>query len=72
MADFNKYISATQHLRVSRHKMTPAWQAVHDFLKARGFHVAAEHMGDIIKLSTPALFWKTWQANGVGHDPRVP
>jgi hypothetical protein len=52
--------------------MTPAWQAVHDFLKARGFHVAADHMGDIIKLSTPALFWKTWQANGVGHDPRVP
>ena len=61
-----KQVSATQHLRVARHKMAPAWQAIHDFLVARGFHTAANHMGDIMRLTTPAAFWQTWQANG--HD----
>ena len=66
MIDLAKQISATQHLRVSRHKMAPACQAVHDFLVTRGFHTAAGHMGDIMRLTTPAQFWATWQANG--HD----
>lgn len=66
MIDLAKQVSATQHLRVSRHKMAPAWQAIHDFLVARGFPTAANHMGDIMRLTTPAAFWQTWQANG--HD----
>ena len=66
MIEPTKQISATQHLRVARHKMAPAWQAVHDFLVTRGFHTAAGHMGDIMRLTTPAQFWATWQANG--HD----
>ncbi len=66
MIDLAKQISATQHLRVSRHKMAPAWQAVHDFLVGRGFHTAAGHMGDIMRLTTPSQFWATWQATG--HD----
>lgn len=68
MIDFAKQINATQHLRVARHKMTPAWQAIHDFLVARGFHIAAHHMGDIMRLTTPAAFWQTWQAKAPSDD----
>ncbi len=66
MIDLAKQISATQHLRVARHKMAPDWQAVHDFLVGWGFHTAAGHMGDIMRLTTPSQIWATRQATG--HD----
>lgn len=66
MIDLAKQVAATQHLRIPRDNLPAAWRAVHDFLVARGFQIAANHMGDIVRLSTPAAFWQTWQANG--HD----
>lgn len=54
----NRYAAVTQSLRVSRDAMTPAWQAVHDDLKARGFGYAADYMGDIMRLTLPSQYWK--------------
>lgn len=54
----NCYAAFTQAIRTRRDNLSPAWQAVHDDLKAKGFHYAADYMGDIMRLSTPAQYWK--------------
>lgn len=44
-------------LRLNRSQLSPDWQAVHDDLKARGFHYAASHMAQMVRYMRPVDYW---------------
>jgi hypothetical protein len=64
--DFStRYDMQMPHLQISTSEMTPAWRRVQADLIARGFTVAASHMRDIMRLSTPRAYWLGAGNNGL-------